>query len=183
MRKAPRGGAGLFAVVLLISRAAAPAFAQLSVWGDNEIRGAKVKDRIRAVQAGLKAESDYGRRLSALIGEAFQGTRDGSAAAEAYFARRGDLLARAEELDAELDRALAGNMPEQEDHAKAVMEAIRRKVDALRDDCDFFVHLPAAASGQDRKNSQAAMRLLSETGVYELVREYFRYWRSHPARP
>jgi hypothetical protein len=168
-----RGGfsAALLAFVLL--GAAAPAFAQVSIFAANEVRAASLKDRLRIVKMTLKDGTEAARRHSTAITEAFKDTEDWAPATEAYYARKTDLVARAAALDGQLDVVIAKNAPERADETTKALDEVVKKGDVLRSDYEFYMMLPRLAAGPQRRAAQAAMRLLGHTGDYPVSLAYF----------
>ncbi|MBI3548228.1 MAG: hypothetical protein HY078_04150 [Elusimicrobia bacterium] len=151
----------------------APARAQLSAWSKSEIRAAGLRNRIKSVKDILREGSPASRRLHAQMTVAFKSASDRAAAINAYAARKHDLLARADALELELEKTLMTVTPDREEQAAAATEALRRKGETLRADFDLYVALPAAAIGTRGDLAQAAMRMLSQTGQYPVVRTYY----------
>jgi len=150
-----------------------PARAQVSVFADNEVRAASVKDRLREVKVTLTEGTDGARRLTASVSQAFQGESDWATATEDFYSRKTDLLKRAADLDRGLTAALALNTPERAEDARKAIEAVSAKSDVLRGDFELYMKLPRLAAGPERRAAQSAMRLLSQTGKYPLTLAYF----------
>lgn len=170
---------GVLSLALLLG--ASPAFAQISVFAANEVRAAAAKDRLHGVQNTLKDGADGARRHSAAVTDAFKDADDWAPATEAYYARKGELLARAAALEAKLDAALGRNAPERAEDVAKALEAVCKKADVLRSDYEFYMKLPRLADGPRRQAAQAAMRLLGQTGDYPVSLAY--YLDRTPRRP
>lgn len=166
-----RLGPVLLAAAMLAS--AVPGRAQVSIFAANELRVATVKDRLRVVRTTLKDGTEGARKLSTAITDAFKGETDWAPATEEYYARKGDLAARAAALDGKLDAVIASNTPERAEDVTKTLEDIFKKADVLRSDYEFYMKLPKLAEGPQRKASQAAMRLLGHTGDYPVSLAYF----------
>ena len=167
-----RHGPALLAAVLLAS--AVPGRAQVSDFAANEVRVAAVKDRLRVVKSTLKDGSEGARLHSTAVTEAFKEESDWAPATEEYYARKGDLAARAAALDAAVDAVISSNSPERAEDVTKKLEDIFKKADVLRSDYEFYMKLPRLAEGPHvRKAAQAAMRLLGHTGDYPLSLAYF----------
>lgn len=155
--------------------AAAPCRAEVSGFAANEVRSAAAKDRLRLIKATLKDGGEGARRHSKAITAAFKETEDWAAATEAYYARKTDLVARAEALETRFDDAIGRNAPEKaEDVSKALDEAAKHEA-VLRSDYEFYMMLPKLADAPEpqRQAAQAAMRLLGSTGDYPVALAYF----------
>jgi len=161
------------AVLALLALPAVPARAQVSLFADNEVRAASVKDGLRELKVTLTEGTDGARRLTASVSEAFKGETDWAAATEDFYARKTDLLKRGADLDRALSAALAQNAPERAEDARKTIEDIAAKADVLRGDFEFYMKLPRLAGGSDRPAALSAMRLLSQTGKYPLTLAYF----------
>lgn len=158
---------------LALLGSAAPGRAQVSAFAANEVRSASAKDRLRGVKTTLKDGTEGARRHSAAVTAAFKGVPDWAPATEAYYARKRDLVARAEALEAQFDAAIARNAPERADEVvKALDDACKHEA-VLRSDYEFYMKLPALAEGPQRAAAQAAMRLLGSTGDYPVSLAYF----------
>ena len=96
---------------LALLAAASPCFAETSSFAANEVRSASAKDRLRGIRTTLKDGSDGAKRHSAAVTAAFKGTPDWAVATEAFYARKTDLVARAEALEARIDAAIGRNAP------------------------------------------------------------------------
>jgi len=155
--------------------------AQISPFAANEMRAAGVKDRLHGVQINLKDGSTGAKNLSIAVTEAFKGTDDWAPAAEAFYARKKDLTARAAKLEARLDAAIARNAPERADDVTASLDPVIKSADTLRSDYEFYMGLPRLAMGPQRQAAQAAMRLIGQTGDYPLSLAYF--LDKTPSRP
>ncbi|HXT00313.1 MAG TPA: hypothetical protein VN915_06535 [Elusimicrobiota bacterium] len=174
--------AALLASAMTLSLlAAAPARAQVSLFADNEVRAASVKDRLREVRMTLAEGSDGARRLTSAVSQAFRGETDWAAATEDFYARKTDLLKRAAELDRALAAALSQNSPERADDVRKTVEDVAAKSDVLRGDFEFYMKLPRLAGGPERRAALSAMRLLAQTGKYPLTLAY--YLDKTPQRP
>lgn len=161
-----------FAVLAVLACAAlAAARAASQDWTRVELRVNSLRGAVRSVREVLSDGSPGARRLARRAAAAFAQEADAREAARAYDARRKDLLARADELDRELDQAAAGNIPGEETKAGVAAERAGRGVDLLRADFEFYSRLPLL-SGRDREAGQAAMRLLGETGEYPETRAF-----------
>lgn len=152
---------------------AAPASAQISAFAANEVRAAAVKDRLRGVQTTLKDGSEGAKKHSLAVAEAFKGTDDWAPAAEAYYSRKKELVARAAKLEVRLDVVVSRNAPERADDVTAALDPMVKLADVLRSDYEFYMKLPKLAQGPQRQAAQAAMRLLASTGDYPLSLAYF----------
>lgn len=161
------------ALAVLAGLAAAPARAQVSVFASNEVRSAGVKDRLRHVATTLMDGGDGARAHSAAVTEAFKGTADWAPAAEAYYARKGELARRAAALDAKFDAVIARNSPERADETSKALDEITKSETVLRSDFEFYLKLPKLAAGPQRQAAQATMRLLGQTGDYPVSFAYF----------
>lgn len=158
---------------LALLSAAAPCAAQISAFAANELRTAAVKDRLRLVKSTLKDGTEGAKLHSNAVTAAFKDAPDWATATEAYYARKGDLVARAEALDARFDALIARNAPERaEEVAKSLDEACKHEA-VLRSDYEFYMKLPKLAEGPQRHAAQAAMRLLGSTGDYPVSLAYF----------
>lgn len=146
---------------------------EASVFASNEMRAAGVKDRLRHVKATLKDGSDGARDLSEAVTAAFQGVSDWATATESYYARKGDLAARAAALEARFDAVIARNTPEKAEETAKALDAVCKLENTLRSDFEFYMKLPALAGGPQRPAAQAAMRLLGKTGDYPVTLAYF----------
>lgn len=153
--------------------AAAPAFSQVSEFAANELRTVGVKDRLRLVKDTLKDGGESARRLSIAITEAFKDTADWAPATEAYYARKGDLAARAAALETKLDAVINRNSPERAEDTEKALNAFCKYEAVLRSDYEFYMKLPKLAAGPQRLAAQAAMRLLAQTGDYPVSLAYF----------
>lgn len=160
-------------LLLALCACAAPSFAQVSVFASNELRAAGLKDGLRHVIATLTDGGDGARAHSAAVTEAFKGVPDWAPATEAFYARKGDLAARAAALDAKVDAVIARNSPERADETAKALEEVSRKEAVLRSDFEFYMKLPKLAGGPQRSAAQAAMRLLGQTGDYPVSLAYF----------
>lgn len=169
-----------FALLAGLAVAAAPARAQVSVFADNEVRAASVKDRLREIKVTLTEGTDGARKLTGAVTRAFQGEADWASATEDFYARKTDLLKRAAELDRALSAALAQNSPERADDARKAVDEVSAECDVLRGDFEFYMRLPRLAAGPDRPAALSAMRLLAQTGKYPLTLAY--YESKTPAR-
>lgn len=152
---------------------AGPASAQVSEFAANEVRAAAVKDRLHGVQVTLKDGSEGAKKHSVAVTEAFKGTDDWAPAAESYFLRKKDLVARAAKLEARLDAAISRNAPERAEDVTAALDPVVKLADVLRSDYEFYMKLPKLAEGPQRLAAQASMRLLAQTGDYPLSLAYF----------
>jgi hypothetical protein len=171
----------LLASLAALAPLAVPARAQVSVFASNEVRAAAVKDRLREVKTTLNEGTDGARKLSLAVAQAFKGEADWANATEDFYGRKGDLLARADELERKLLAALAQNSPERADDARKAIDGIAAKADVLNSDFQFYLRLPQLAGGAERKAALSAMRLLSQTGKYPLTLAY--YLDKTPHRP
>jgi hypothetical protein len=158
--------------VTLLGRAT-PAFAQASIFSSNELRAVSVRDRLQNVTTTLRDGSAGARRHSEAVSAAFKGTRDWAPAAETYYARKGDLVARANALEAKLDAAIARNSSEHTEDVTKALDSLSKFVDVLRSDFEFYMKLPTLADGPQRRAAQSAMRLLGQTGDYPVSLAYF----------
>lgn len=146
---------------------------EASVFASNEMRAAGVKDRLRHVKATLKDGGDGARGLSTAVAEAFKDAPDWAVATEAYYARKGDLAARAAALEARFDAVIGRNTPEKADDTAKALDEICKLENTLRSDFEFYLKLPKLAGGPQRRAAQAAMRLLGKTGDYPVSLAYF----------
>lgn len=170
MRKMLRGAVISFALL----GGAATGFAQVSAFGANEVRSASVKDHLNLVKAALRDGSESARRHSTAITSIFRYTPDWAPAAEAYYARRTDLIARAAALEARLDSAIARNSQERANETAKELDAICNTDATLRSDFELYMKLPYLGSGPvQRRAAQAAMRLLAQTGSYPVTLAYY----------
>lgn len=152
----------------------APCSAAVSGFASNEVRTAAAKDRLRGIKTTLKDGTEGAKRHSDAITAAFKDTGDWAVATEAYYARKGDLVARAETLEARFDDLIGRNAPERADEVtKALDEACKHEA-VLRSDYEFYMKLPRLAEAPERRHAaQAAMRLLGSTGDYPVSLAYF----------
>jgi len=158
---------------LALLAASAPCFAAVSGFAANEVRTAGVKDRLRNIKTTLKDGTEGAKRHSTAITAAFKDTGDWAVATEAYYARKSDLVARAEALESRFDDLISRNAPERaEELGKALDEACKHEA-VLRSDYEFYMKLPGLAEGPQRHAAQAAMRLLGSTGDYPVSLAYF----------
>lgn len=153
--------------------AASPSRGEISVFAANEVRAAREKDRLRGIQTTLKDGSEGARRLSLSVTEAFRNTEDWAPAAEAFFARKNELAARAAALEVRFDAAIARNAPERKEAVTKALEPVSRTAAVLYSDYEFYMKLPQLAAGPQRQAAQAAMRLLGQTGDYPVSLAYF----------
>jgi hypothetical protein len=168
---APTRWTALALAVMALS--GSPARAQVSVFANNELRAASVKDRLREVKLTLGEGTDGARRLSAAVAQAFKGETDWAPATEDFYARKADLLGRADELERRLLAALAQNAPERADDVRKALDGLAAQSDVLRSDFQFYVRLPQLADGPERRAALSAMRLLAQTGKYPLTLAYY----------
>ena len=162
--------AALFGTILAGS---IPCHSQVSIFAANEVRAASLKDRLRGIKATLKDGTEGARRHSTAITDAFKDTGDWASDTEAYYARKGDLVARAAALEAKLDAEIARNSPERAEDLTKALDEISKFGAVLRSDYEFYMKLPQLAAGPQRHASQAAMRLLAQTGNYPVSFAYF----------
>jgi hypothetical protein len=160
-------------LALALLGSSAPCSADQSVFAANEVRTANVKDRLRGIKAALKDGSEGAKRHSAAITEAFKDTGDWAVATEAYYARKGDLVARATALEARFDDLISRNAPERAEKVSKSLEEAGKHEAVLRSDYEFYMKLPKLAEGPQRHAAQAAMRLLGSTGDYPVSLAYF----------
>ena len=158
---------------LALLAAASPCFAETSSFAANEVRSASAKDRLRGIRTTLKDGSDGAKRHSAAVTAAFKGTPDWAVATEAFYARKTDLVARAEALEARIDAAIGRNAPERAEDVTKALEDVFKYEAVLRSDYEFYMKLPKLAVGEQRRAAQAAMRLLAQTGDYPVSLAYF----------
>lgn len=168
-----RGGSRAAFLALLLLGLAAPCRSQVSVFAANEVRAASLKDRLRGIMTTLKDGSEGARKHSTAVTDAFRDTDDWAPATEAYYARKNDLVARAAALEIKLDAEIARNSPERAEDLTKALEAINKFGAVLRSDYEFYMKLPQLAAGPQRHASQAAMRLLAQTGDYPVSFAYF----------
>lgn len=161
----------LLAALLACARASLAE--EASVFAANEMRAAGVKDRLRHVKATLKDGGDGARALSEAVTSAFSDASDWAVATEAYYARKGDLAARAAALEARFDAVIARNTPEKADDTAKGLDEVCKLESTLRSDFEFYMKLPKLAEGPQRRAAQAAMRLLGKTGDYPVSLAYF----------
>lgn len=159
-----------------------PAPAQEPVFTSNEVRAAKLRDRLREARAAVADDTDAGKALTARTTEAFRGTDDWTKASESYYGLRRGLRARAAALEKELDAAMALNTSEQAEKAAKGVDAAAKKADVLLSDWEFYVRLPELADGPQRQVAQAAMRLLVQTKDYPMALAFYRS-RTSDRRP
>lgn len=176
-----RGAFGLALIAVVSLGRVTPGRAEISVFAANEVRSASLKDRLRRVRTALKDGTEGARRHSAAITEAFKGTDDWAPATESYYARKGDLVARAAALEVKLDAMIARNAPERSDEVTKALDDAHKTGDVLRSDYEFYMKLPKLADGPQRPAAQAAMRLLAQTGNYPVALAY--YLDKTPNRP
>lgn len=163
----------ILASLAVLASLAAPARAQVSVFAENEVRAASVKDRLREVKVTLTEGTDGARKLTAAVSQAFRGETDWAGATEDFYARKTDLLKRGAELDRALSSVLTQNSPERAEDVRKAIEGVSAKSDVLRADFEFYMRLPRLAAGSDRQAALSAMRLLSQTGKYPLTLAYY----------
>jgi hypothetical protein len=168
-----RAPLGLALLIFALFGAAAPGFGQVSLFAANEVRAAGMKDRFRNVQTTLRDGSEGARRHSAAITEAFKDADDWAPAAEDYYARKKDLIARAAALEGKLTSVIALNSPEGAQDVSAKLDDLGKTADILRSDYEFYMKLPGLAAGPQRRAAQAAMRLLGSTGNFPVSLAYF----------
>lgn len=162
------------ALLMALLGCAAPASAEISAFAANEVRSAGVKDRLRLVKATLKDGGDGAKKLSIAITEAYKETADWAKATEAYYARKGDLAARAAALETKFDKVIGRNTPEGAEETSMALDLICKHEATLRSDYEFYTRLPKlAADPPQRHAAQAAMRLLAQTGDYPVSLAYF----------
>lgn len=152
---------------------ATPARAEVTMFTSNEMRAAGIKDRLRGVQASLKEGTPAAKRHSTAVTAAFKGTDDWAPAAEAFYARGADLIGRAAALETQVNEALLRNTPQRAAAVATTLDDIDKTARVLRSDHEFYVGLPRLAAGPQRAASQAAMRLLAQTGDYAVTLAYF----------
>jgi hypothetical protein len=159
---------------LALVAAATPGFSAVSGFASNEVRTAGAKDRLRGIKTTLKDGTEGAKRHSDAITAAFKDTGDWAVATEAYYARKSDLVARAEALETRFDDLIGRNAPERADEVtKALDEACKHEA-VLRSDYEFYMKLPRLAEAPERRHAaQAAMRLLGSTGDYPVSLAYF----------
>lgn len=160
-------------LVTALVGAALPARAEAPVFTANEMRAARTKDLLRGVQNEFKDGTPAAGRHSRAVTAAFKGTDDWAPAAEAYYARRTDLVERAAALEVEVDAAVVRNTPQRAGDVAASLDALDKRVSVLRSDYELYAGLPRLAVGPQRKAAQAAMRLLGQTGDYAVTLAYF----------
>lgn len=161
-------------LALALLGCAAPCFAAVSGFASNEVRTASAKDRLRLIKTTLKDGTEGAKRHSDAITAAFKETGDWAVATEAYYARKRDLVARAEALEARFDDLIGRNAPERADEVTKTLDEACKHEAVLRSDYEFYMKLPRLAEAPERRHAaQAAMRLLSSTGDYPVSLAYF----------
>jgi hypothetical protein len=151
-----------------ISASAATAF------GQNEMRAALIRDRLRTLWDGLRDGSAAQKQLKAQADFAFRGEPDQTRAVEAYDALRQPMIVRLHAIERKLDAAMAGNdLDDPTGNVRKQADALSAATKALCADYDFYAQLPGLASGPRRAEARASMRLLSQNGQYAIARSYY----------
>jgi len=157
--------------LLFVALACAPSTSLAQNFSRAEIRAATVRDTVKKIRFEL-ADAEFNKRLASQTQAAFRMSPDEVLAADSYTRRKSDLLARADALDFELDRALSDNNFGGEEKALRATEEARKKGEVLRADFEFYVRLPSLATKRAGQPARAAMRLLAQTGEFTVARTY-----------
>lgn len=158
-------------MALLVSPFAARA--EVPLFTANEMRAARMKDQLRAVQTEFKDGTPPALRHSRAVAAAFKDAEEWAPDAETYYGRKNGLVERAAALEAQLEAAVVRNTPERAGEVARSLDGIDKKARVLRSDHEFYVGLPRLAAGPQRKAAQAAMRLLGQTGDYVVALAFF----------